>query len=147
LGVYSSEFPFFIFDVMSAVTNEILEKLKTLTLLEAAELVKQIEETFGVDASAPAGGGRVRVAAGGAAGGAPAAAAEKTTFDVILESVAEDKRVAALKVIRSLTNLGLKEAKDFSAALPKAVKEGVSKEEAEAAKKELEEAGGKVTIK
>ena len=133
---------------MSAVTNEILEKLKTLTLLEAAELVKQIEETFGVDASAPAGGGRVRVAAGGAAGGAgPAAAAEKTTFDVILESVAEDKRVAALKVIRSLTNLGLKEAKDFSAALPKAVKEGVSKEEAEAAKKELEEAGGKVTIK
>lgn len=133
---------------MSALTNEILEKLKSLTLLEAAELVSQIEETFGVDASAPAGGGRVMVAAGGAAaGGAAPAAAEKTTFDVVLESVAEDKRVAALKVIRSLTNLGLKEAKDFTASLPKAVKEGVSKEEAEAAKKELEEAGGKVTIK
>lgn len=132
---------------MSAVTNEILEKLKSLTLLEAAELVSQIEETFGVDASAPAGGGMVMVAPGAAAGGGAAAPTEKTTFDVILESVAEDKRVAALKVIRSLTNLGLKEAKDFSAALPKAVKEGVSKEEAEAAKKELEEAGGKVSIK
>jgi len=131
---------------MSAVTNEILEKLKSLTLLEAAELVSQIEETFGVDASAPAGGGRRRVAAGGAAAGA-APAAEKTTFDVILESVAEDKRVAALKVIRSLTSLGLKEAKDFTSSLPKAVKEGVSKDEAQAAKKELEEAGGKVTIK
>ncbi len=131
---------------MSAVTNEILEKLKSLTLLEAAELVSQIEETFGVDASAPAGGGRVRVAPGAAGGAAPAAEV-KTTFDVILEAVADDKRVAALKVIRSLTNLGLKEAKDFSASLPKAVKEGVSKEEAEAAKKELEEAGGKVSIK
>nr|YP_005089864.1 ribosomal protein L12 [Pedinomonas minor]ACQ90867.1 ribosomal protein L12 [Pedinomonas minor] len=131
---------------MSATTNEILEKLKTLTLLEAAELVSQIEETFGVDASAPVGGGMVMMAAGGGAG-APAAAEEKTTFDVILESVAEDKRVAVLKVIRSLTNLGLKEAKDFTSSLPKAVKEGVSKEEAEAAKKELEESGGKVTIK
>lgn len=131
---------------MSTTTNEILEKLKTLTLLEAAELVAQIEETFGVDASAPVGGGVVIAAAGGAAGGA-AATEEKTTFDVILESVAEDKRVAVLKVIRSLTNLGLKEAKDFTSSLPKAVKQGVSKEEAEAAKKELEESGGKVTIK
>jgi large subunit ribosomal protein L7/L12 len=88
------------------------------------------------------------MAAGGVAGGGGAAAAEeKTTFDVILESVAEDKRVAVLKVIRSLTNLGLKEAKDFTSSLPKAVKEGVSKEEAEAAKKELEESGGKVVIK
>lgn len=131
---------------MSTTTNEILEKLKTLTLLEAAELVAQIEETFGVDASAPVGGGVVIASAGGAAGG-PAATEEKTTFDVILESVAEDKRVAVLKVIRSLTNLGLKEAKDFTSSLPKAVKQGVSKEEAEAAKKELEESGGKVTIK
>jgi large subunit ribosomal protein L7/L12 len=130
---------------MSTTTNEILEKLKTLTLLEAAELVAQIEETFGVDASAPVGGAVV-MAAAGATGGA-AVAEEKTTFDVILESVAEDKRVAVLKVIRSLTNLGLKEAKDFTSSLPKAVKEGVSKEEAEAAKKELEESGGKVTIK
>ncbi len=132
---------------MSATTNEILEKLKTLTLLEAAELVSQIEETFGVDASAPVGGAVMVAAAGGAAGGGAAAAEEKTTFDVILESVAEDKRVAVLKVIRSLTNLGLKEAKDFTSSLPKAVKEGVSKEEAEAAKKELEESGGKVVIK
>jgi large subunit ribosomal protein L7/L12 len=131
---------------MSTTTNEILEKLKTLTLLEAAELVAQIEETFGVDASAPVGGAMI-MAAPGAAGGGAAAAEEKTTFDVILESVAEDKRVAVLKVIRSLTNLGLKEAKDFTSSLPKAVKEGVSKEEADAAKKELEESGGKVTIK
>ena len=131
---------------MSTTTNEILEKLKTLTLLEAAELVAQIEETFGVDASAPVGGGVVIANAGGASGG-PAATEEKTTFDVILESVAEDKRVAVLKVIRSLTNLGLKEAKDFTSSLPKAVKQGVSKEEADAAKKELEESGGKVTIK
>lgn len=132
---------------MSTTTNEILEKLKTLTLLEAAELVAQIEETFGVDASAPVGGAVVMAAGGVAGGGGVAAAEEKTTFDVILESVAEDKRVAVLKVIRSLTNLGLKEAKDFTSSLPKAVKEGVSKEEAEAAKKELEESGGKVTIK
>ena len=127
-------------------TSEIIEKLKTLTLLEAAELVKEIEETFGVDASAASGGGMMMVAAGGGAGAAEAVE-EKTTFDVVLEDVAADKRVAVLKVIRSLTSLGLKEAKDLTASLPKPVKEGVSKDEAEAAKKELEEAGGKVTIK
>jgi len=126
-------------------TQEIIDKLKTLTLLEAAELVKEIEETFGVDASAPAGGGMVMMAGG--AGGDAAAAEEKTNFDVILEDVDAAKRVAVLKVIRSLTSLGLKEAKDLTASLPKPVKEGVSKDEAEAAKKELEEAGGKVTIK
>nr|AIT94171.1 ribosomal protein L12 [Marsupiomonas sp. NIES 1824] len=126
-------------------TTEIIEKLKTLTLLEAAELVSQIEETFGVDASAPAGGGMVMMAGGGADGGA--AAEEKTDFDVILEDVDSAKRVAVLKVIRSLTSLGLKEAKDLTSSLPKPIKEGVSKDEAEAAKKELEEAGGKVTIK
>jgi large subunit ribosomal protein L7/L12 len=127
-------------------TQEIIEKLKTLTLLEAAELVKEIEETFGVDASAPAGGGMVMMA-GAAGGDAGAAVEEKTSFDVILEDVDAAKRVAVLKVIRSLTSLGLKEAKDLTASLPKPVKEGVSKDEAEAAKKELEEAGGKVTIK
>nr|ASN77488.1 Ribosomal protein L12 [Pedinophyceae sp. YPF-701] len=131
---------------MSTTTDEIIEKLKGLTLLEAAELVSQIEETFGVDASAAAGGGMMMVAGGDAAAGG-GAEEEKTTFDVVLEEVASDKRVAALKVIRSVTSLGLKEAKDFVSSLPKAVKEGVSKEEAEAAKKELEEAGGKVTIK
>jgi large subunit ribosomal protein L7/L12 len=76
-----------------------------------------------------------------------AADVEKTTFDVVLESIAEDKRVAALKAIRSLTSLGLKEAKDFCSSLPKAVKEGASKDEAETAKKELEGAGGTVVIK
>jgi large subunit ribosomal protein L7/L12 len=83
-------------------------------------------------------------------GGTPAGGEvveEQTTFDVVLEEVASDKRVAALKVIRNLTSLGLKEAKDFTTSLPKAVKEGVSKEDAEAAKAQLEEAGGKVTIK
>lgn len=130
---------------MSTTTNEIIEKLKGLTLLEAAELVSQIEETFGVDASAAVGGNMMMVAGAEGAGDA-AAAEEKTTFNVVLDEVASDKRVAALKVIRSLTSLGLKEAKDFVSSLPKAVKEGVSKEEAEATKKELEEAGGKVTI-
>jgi len=127
-------------------TNEIIEKLKTLTLLEAAELVTKIEETFGVDASAPVGGGMVMMAASNG-GGNSNPVEEKTSFDVILEDVDAAKRVAVLKVIRSLTNLGLKEAKDLTSSLPKPVKEGITKEEAEAAKKELEEAGGKVTIK
>lgn len=128
---------------MSAV-NEIIEKLKTLSLLEASELVSQIEETFGVDASAPAGGA-VMMAAMPAE--AAAAVEEKTTFDVILEDVASDKRVAVLKVIRNLTQLGLKEAKEFTTSLPKTVKEGVSKDDADDAKAQLEEAGGKVTVK
>jgi len=123
---------------MSTTTNEIIEKLKGLTLLEASELVSQIEETFGVDASAAVGGGMMMVA-GGDAGAGAAAVEEKTTFDVILDDVAADKRVAALKVIRSVTSLGLKEAKDFVSSLPKAVKEGVTKDEAEAVKKELVE--------
>ena len=131
---------------MSTTTNEIIEKLKSITLLEAAELVAQIEETFGVDASAPAGGGFVMAAAAGGAGEAEAVE-EKTSFDVILEDVASDKRVAVLKVIRNLTSLGLKEAKEFTTSLPKALKESVSKEEAETAKQQLEEAGAKVTIK
>lgn len=129
---------------MSQVTKEILEKLKTLTLLEAAELVSQIEETFGVDRIIPTGGVRMVSAAGGRAGRTQKA--EKTTFDVVLQSVSDDKRVAALKAIRSLTSLGLKEAKDFCSSLPKTVKEGISREEAETVKKELEGAGGKVII-
>ena len=130
---------------MSTTTNEIIEKLKSITLLEAAELVSQIEETFGVDASAPVGGGFI--AAAGAAG-APAAEVveEKTTFDVILEDVPSDKRVPTLKVIRSLTSLDLKEAKESITSLPKAIQQGISKDEAEAAKKQLEEAGAKVKI-
>ena len=133
---------------MATTADELIEKLKTITLFEASELVKKIEETFGVDASAPVGGGFVAApAAGGAAGGGTEAAEAQTTFDVILEDVAADKRVAVLKVIRNLTNLGLKEAKEFTTSLPKTVKEGVSKEDADGAKAQLEEAGGKVTIK
>jgi large subunit ribosomal protein L7/L12 len=128
---------------MSTTTEEIIEKLKTITLFEAAELVSRIEETFGVDASAPAGG---FVGAPIAGREAQEAQEEKTTFDVILEDVASDKRVAVLKVIRNLTALGLKEAKEFTTSLPKPVKESVSKEEAEQAKQQLEEAGGKVKI-
>jgi large subunit ribosomal protein L7/L12 len=129
---------------MSQATKEILENLKTLTLLEAAELVSQIEETFGVDTTASARG--IRIISSNNRSGRTSQKAEKTTFDVILKSVADDKRVAALKVIRSLTSLGLKEAKDFCSSLPKTVKEGISREEAETVKKELEGAGGKVII-
>ncbi len=129
---------------MSEVTDRILEDLKTLSLLEAAELVKQIEETFGVSAAAPAGGMMMMAA--------PAAAAaeeveEKTEFDVVLEEVPADKKIAVLKVVRSLTGLGLKEAKDMVESAPKPVKEGVAKDDAEDAKKQLEEAGAKVSVK
>ncbi|ABB56663.1 50S ribosomal protein L7/L12 [Synechococcus elongatus] len=128
---------------MSAKTDEILESLKTLTLLEAAELVKQIEEAFGVSAAAPVGGVVVAAAAGAAA----EAVEEKTEFDVVLEEVPADKKIAVLKVVRGITGLGLKEAKDLVEAAPKPIKEGVSKDDAEAAKKELEEAGAKVSVK
>lgn len=129
---------------MSAATDEILEKLKSLTLLEAADLVKQIEEAFGVSAAAPVGG--MMMAAPGVA--APAEEVEEQTeFSVILEEVPADKKIAILKVVRTLTGLGLKEAKDMVEAAPKPVKEGVAKDAAEDAKKQLEEAGGKVSIK
>src|SRR6056300_528066 len=129
---------------MSATTDAIIEQLKSITLLEAAELVSQIEETFGVDASAPVGGGMM-MAAGPAA--AADAAEEETEFDVVLEDVPSDKRIAVIKAVRALTSLGLKEAKALIESCPKSVKEGVSKEDAEAAVKELEEAGGKASIK
>nr|YP_009456017.1 ribosomal protein L12 [Micractinium conductrix]AST08972.1 ribosomal protein L12 [Micractinium conductrix] len=130
---------------MSTTTNEIIEKLKSITLLEAAELVSQIEETFGVDASAPVGGGFI--AAPGAAGEAAAEAVEeKTTFDVIIEDVASDKRVPVLKVVRNLTSLDLKEAKEAITSLPKTIQQGISKDDAESAKQQLEEAGAKVKI-
>ncbi|AHB87500.1 50S ribosomal protein L7/L12 RplL [Thermosynechococcus sp. NK55a] len=132
---------------MSAATDEILEKLKSLTLLEAAELVKQIEETFGVSAAAPVGGMMVAAPVAGAAAAPAEEVEEKTAFDVILEEVPADKKIAVLKVVRSLTGLGLKEAKEVVESTPKPVKEGATKEDAEAAKKELEEAGAKVSIK
>lgn len=132
---------------MSAV-NEIIDKLKTLTLLEASELVSKIEETFGVDASAPAGGAIMMAPAGGAGGAAEAAPKEeeKTLFDVVLEEIPADKKVAIYKVVRSIANIAVNQVKEFTATLPKALKESVSKEEAEAAKQQLEEAGAKVKI-
>lgn len=129
---------------MSKTVEQIIEQLKTLTLMESTELVAQIEEVFGVDASAPIGG-MVGTLPGIENAGAEAIE-EKTTFDVMVEDVASDKRVAVLKVIRKLTSLGLADAKAFTTSLPKALKEGVSKEEAEEAKEALEAAGAKVTI-
>jgi large subunit ribosomal protein L7/L12 len=132
---------------MSATTDEILDKLKTLSLLEAAELVKQIEEAFGVSAAAPVGGFAMMPAAGGGAAAPAEEVEEKTEFDVILEEVPADKKIAVLKVVRTLTGLGLKEAKDLVEAAPKPVKEGIAKADAEDAKKQLEESGAKVSIK
>jgi large subunit ribosomal protein L7/L12 len=129
---------------MSAATDEILEKLKSLTLLEAADLVKQIEDAFGVSAAAPVGG--MMMAAPGAAAAAEPEE-EKTEFDVVLEDVPADKKIAILKAVRALTGLGLKEAKEMVESAPKAIKEAVSKDDAEEAKKQLEDAGAKVSVK
>ena len=119
--------------------NAILDSIKELKLLEVAELVKMMEEEFGVSAAAP-------VMVAGAAGGEAAAAEEKTEFDVILAD-AGAKKLGVVKVVRSITGLGLKEAKALVDEAPKPVKEGVSKEEAEKIKAELEEAGAKVELK
>ena len=136
---------------MSAATDEILEKLKVLSLLEASELVKQIEEAFGVDASPPVGGGMPMMMPGFGmpGGGAPAAepVEEQTEFNVILEEVPADKKIAILKIVRELTGLGLKEAKDLVEAAPKPVKEAIAKDAAEDAKKQLEAAGAKASVK
>ena len=119
-----------------AIEN-IIEEIKALNVMELADLVKAIEEEFGVSAAAP-----VAVAAGPVA----AAAEEKTEFDVILAS-AGDKKIGVIKVVRELTGLGLKEAKELVESAPKAIKEGASKEDAEALKAKLEEAGAKVELK
>ena len=130
---------------MSAKTDSIIEELKSLSLLEASELVKAIEETFGVSAAAPIGG-MMMAAAGGAA--APAEEVEeKTAFDLVLDEVPADKKIAILKIVREITGLGLKDAKDLVESAPKTVKEGMAKADADAAKKQIEEAGGKVSIK
>lgn len=122
--------------------EEIFEGIKSLTVLEVSELVKKLEEEFGVSAAAP-----VAVAAAPVAGAAEAAQAEeKTSFDVILKEAGANK-IQVIKVVRQLTSLGLKEAKDLVDNAPKPVKEGVNKEEAEEAKKLLEEAGATVEIK
>ena len=121
------------------ITN-ILEEIKTLTIVELADLVKAVEEEFGVSAAAPVG---VVAVAGGAA--APAAE-EKTEFDVVLKSFGA-KKLDVIKAVREITGLGLKEAKEMVEGAPKNVKEGVSKDEAESIKKTLEEAGAEVEVK
>lgn len=132
---------------MSQNTTEIIEKLKSLTLLEAAELVSQIEETFGVDASAAVSAGAVMAMPGSAGGEAGVEAVEeKTLFEVVIEDVPDAKRVAVLKVIRSLTSLGLREAKELTTGLPKTLNDSATKEAAQEAKQKLEEAGAKVKI-
>ena len=120
-------------------TDEIIDALKEMTLLEASELVKAIEDTFGVSAAAPAA-----VVAAPAAGDAEAE--EKTEFDVVLEGFGDNK-IQVIKAVRELTNLGLKEAKEVVEGAPKAVLEGAKKEDAEAAKEKLEAAGAAVTLK
>ena len=120
-------------------TDEIIDALKEMTLLEASELVKAIEDTFGVSAAAPAA-----VVAAPAAGAAEAK--EKTEFDVVLEGFGDNK-IQVIKAVRELTNLGLKEAKEVVEGAPKAVLEGAKKEDAEAAKEKLEAAGAAVTLK
>ena len=133
---------------MSEKIDEILEQLKTLTLLDAAELVERIEETFGVDTSA--GGGMMMMAGSMAAGGGAAAAedtVEKTEFDLVLADVPADKKIAILKVVRGITGLGLKEAKELVESAPKVIQEAMSKDDAETAQKQLEEAGAKVELK
>ena len=120
--------------------DQLVEDLSSLTVLEAAELSKLLEEKWGVSAAAP-----VAVAAAGAAGGGEAAAEEKDEFDVVLEA-AGDKKINVIKVVRAITGLGLKEAKELVESAPKAVKEAAPKAEAEDLKKQLEEAGATVKL-
>ncbi|MDW8261426.1 MAG: 50S ribosomal protein L7/L12 [Phycisphaerales bacterium] len=131
---------------MTADLKELADKISNLTLKQAVDVATYLKETYGIEAAA---GGAVMVA--GAAGGAGAAAAPaeeaKTTFDVVLKSVPADKKIAVIKVVRAVTQLGLKEAKDLVDGAPKTVKEGATKEEAEKLKKELEEQGATVELK
>jgi len=122
--------------------GDMIEAIKGMTVIELSELVKALEEEFGVSAAAP-----VAVAAAPAAGAAPEEAAEEqTAFDVVLTSFG-DQKIQVIKVVRALTGLGLKEAKDVVEGAPKPIKEGVNKDEAEEAKKQLEEAGASVDLK
>jgi large subunit ribosomal protein L7/L12 len=128
---------------MSANLSQIVDTLSALTVIEAAELSKMLEEKWGVSAAAPV----AVAAAGGAAAGAAPAAEAQTEFNVILASAPADKKIGVIKVVREITGLGLKEAKDLVEAAPKPVKEGVSKDEAEKIKKSLAEAGATVEVK
>ena len=126
---------------MAVTKEDVLGYLEKASMLEVSELINDIEDKFGVTAAAP-----VAVAAAPVAGAAAEAAEEKTEFDVILES-SGDKKIQVIKVVRAITNLGLKEAKDLVDSAPKAIKEGVSKAEAEDVQKQIEEAGGVVNVK
>lgn len=125
----------------SEKVQNLIEEVKNLTVLELSELVKELEEEFGVSAAAP-----MAVAAAPAAGGAAPAAEEKTEFDVILKSAGQEK-IKVIKVVREITGLGLKDAKELVDGAPKPVKEGAAKEEAEQIKTKLEEAGAEVELK
>lgn len=127
---------------MAITKDEVVEFLKGMTLLEASELVKELEEVFGVSAAAAS----VAVAAAPAAGAAAPAAEEKDTFDVILQAAGGNK-INVIKVVREITGLGLKEAKDLVDGAPKPIKEGASKDEAEGIKTKLTEAGATVEVK
>lgn len=127
---------------MAVTKEEVVDFISNMTVLELAEFIKELEEKFGVSAAAP-----VAVAAAPAAGGAPAEAAEeKTEFDVVLKEAGANK-IAVIKVVRALTGLGLKEAKDKVDGAPQVIKEGVSKADAEEAKKQLTEAGAACEVK
>ena len=130
---------------MAATREDVIEFLKNMTLLEASQLVKELEETFGVSAAAAAVAA-APAAGAGAGGGDAAPAEEKTEFDVVLQAAGGNK-INVIKVVREITALGLKEAKDLVEAAPKAVKEGVSKEEAEAIRTKLADAGATVEVK
>jgi len=127
---------------MSEKIDQIIEELKTLTLLEASELVTKIEDTFGVDASTSSGGTVVMSANAGPV----EEVEEKTEFTLMLDEVPSDKKIAILKVVRSLTGLGLKEAKGLVESAPKQIQEGLSKDAAEDAKKQLEDVGAKISL-
>ena len=127
---------------MSEKIMKIIDELKTLTLMEAAELVTEIENTFGVDASAAASGAVVMATAGNVEN-----VEEKSEFDLELSEVPADKKIPILKVVRGITGLGLKEAKELVESAPKIIQQGMTKDAAEDAKKQIESAGGKVSLK
>nr|YP_010198290.1 ribosomal protein L12 [Gracilaria ornata]UAD86706.1 ribosomal protein L12 [Gracilaria ornata] len=131
---------------MNTKINNIINDLKSLTLLEAAELVKQIEETFNIDASIASQNPAI-VMPTATDSSTKNETEEKTEFDIILEEVPAAKKIAILKVVRSITGLGLKEAKELVESAPKTIKENTTKENSEELKKQLEEAGAKVSIK
>ena len=126
---------------MAATKEDVVSFIDNMTVLEMSEFVKELEDKYGVTAAAPAA-----AAAAPAAGGGEAAAEEKTEFDVVL-TAAGDKKIQVIKEVRTVTGLGLKDAKDLVESAPKAIKEGVKKEEAEEIKKKVEEAGGSVEVK